>query len=178
LSFTGDVTNVDAAVLQPLLEDVVDGLEGRLDGNFRLALVPVRARTARCRGPATSAARRRSTTARSSSPGSACGFRRCASRRKRRKSVAAPWFRYASFPPLRGSKNPNVSASADLYLDGLVFEGGRANVNVRGVPLMIQGSPQATLTGTASVELERRPDRVYALVKVPKNGGGAAAQFG
>jgi autotransporter translocation and assembly factor TamB len=32
---------------------------------------------------------------------------------------------------------------------------------------MIQGSPQATLTGTAAVELERRPEQVHVVVDLP-----------
>ena len=42
LSATGTVQNVDAAVLQPLLEDIVSDLTGRLDGSVRFALVPSR----------------------------------------------------------------------------------------------------------------------------------------
>jgi autotransporter translocation and assembly factor TamB len=168
LSFTGDVANVDAAVLQPLLEDVVAGLEGRLDGNIRLALVPVRAAdgTVSWTGDVGGKASLDNGSLQLAGFGmrlSALRFEAEAKKVGGRTVVSVRRLSAAS-----RSKNPNVSASADLYLDGLAFESGRANVNLRDVPLMIQGSPQATLTGTASVELERRPDRVYALVKLPK----------
>jgi autotransporter translocation and assembly factor TamB len=162
------VKNVDAAVLQPLLEDIVSDLSGRLDGNVRFALVPVRgaAGEPKWSGDVSGSASLENGSLQLAGLGmrlSALRFDADAKRVGTRTVVSVRRLFAAS-----RSKNPNVSASADLYLRGLDFEGGRGNVNLREVPFLIQGSPQATLTGAASFELERGPERVHVAVSVPK----------
>ena len=168
LSATASVRNVDAAVLEPLLQGVVSDLTGRLDGNVRFALVPTKTSAGETiyGGDVSGKASIDGGSLQLAGLGmrlSALRFEAEAKKTGRRTIVSVRNLSAAS-----RSKNPNVSASADLYLDGLDFEGGRANVNLREVPLLIQGSPQATLTGTSSVTLEREPDHVHVIVALPK----------
>jgi hypothetical protein len=168
LSATASVHNVDAAVLQPILEDVVSDLTGRLDGSVRFALVPEKTPSGEMAwtGDVSGKASLEEGSLQLAGLGmrlSALRFDAEAKRVGSRTVVSVRKLSAAS-----RSKNPNVSASADLYLDGLRFQGGRANVNVQSVPLLIQGTPQATLTGRAQLLFERYPDRVHVLVNVPK----------
>jgi autotransporter translocation and assembly factor TamB len=66
------------------------------------------------------------------------------------------------------SRYPNVAASADLYLDGVTLEGGRANANLSKVPLMIEGVSQASLTGSANLELRRQADLMRVAIRLPE----------
>jgi hypothetical protein len=168
LSATAAVRNVDAAVLQPVLEDVVSDLTGRLDGSVRLALVP--GRTPDGRSTWTGDVSGKASLENGSLQLAGLGMRLSALRfeAEAKKKGGRTIISVRKLSAASRSKNPNVSASADLYLVGLDFEGGRANVNLRDVPLMIQGTPQATLTGTAAVQLERYPDRIHVLVSLPK----------
>src|SRR5262249_40092981 len=63
-----------------------------------------------------------------------------------------------------GAKFDNVAATADIYLEGLKLVDARGNVNLRKVPLLIEGVSQATLTGAAAFELF--PDREPMLVAI------------
>jgi hypothetical protein len=168
LSASAAVRNVDAAVLQPLLEDVVSDLTGRLDGNVRFALVPER--NERGELAYTGDVSGRASLEDGSLQLAGLGMRLSALRfdAEAKKVGNRTIISVRKLSAASRSRNPNVSASADLYLEGLDFESGRANVNLRDVPLMIQGTPQATLTGSATVELERRPKEVHVVVNLPK----------
>ncbi|HEX6275021.1 MAG TPA: translocation/assembly module TamB domain-containing protein, partial [Polyangiaceae bacterium] len=168
LSASASVRNVDAAVLQPLLEDVVSDLTGRLDGNVRFALVPEK--NAGGELSYTGDVSGKASLEGGSLQLAGLGMRLSALRldAEAKKTGNRTIISVRKLSAASRSKNPNVSASADLYLEGLDFERGRANVNLREVPLMIQGTPQATLTGTAAVELERRAKEVHVLVSLPK----------
>jgi hypothetical protein len=167
LSATTTLRNIDAAVLQPFLEDIVSDLTGRLDGSVRVALVPERTPDGvTWSGDVSGRASLEGGSLQLAGLGmrlSALRFEAEAKKVGKRTIVSVRKLSAAS-----RSKNPNVSASADLYLDGLEFEGGRANMNLLAVPFLIQGTPQATLTGTASAELARYPDRMHVLMKLPK----------
>jgi hypothetical protein len=167
LSAMTTVRNVDAAVLQPFLEDIVSDLTGRLDGSVRVALVPMRTSDGvTWSGDVSGKASLEDGSLQLAGLGmrlSALRFDAEAKKVGNRTVVSVRKLSAAS-----RSKNPNVSASADLYLDGLAFAAGHANMNLKAVPLLIQGTPQATLTGSASAALERHPDRIHVLMKLPK----------
>jgi autotransporter translocation and assembly factor TamB len=167
LSATTSVRNVDAAVLQPFLEDIVSDLTGRLDGSVRVALVPENTpEGVSWSGDVSGNASLEGGSLQLAGLGMRLSALRFDAEAKKVGDRTIVYVRKLS--AASRSKNPNVSASADLYLDGLDFERGRANMNLREVPLMIQGTPQATLTGAAALELERHPDRIHVLVKLPK----------
>jgi autotransporter translocation and assembly factor TamB len=159
---------VDAVMLEPMLSDVLSDLSGRLDGNVALALSP--------KNPATpDAAREGSISGKLAMRDGQLQFTGLGMRLSqvsfsaetktvgKRTTVAVRGLSAAS-----RAKFLNVAASADLYLRGLELEGARANVNLRQVPLLIAGVSQATLTGSSSVKLERKPDRVTAIIDLPR----------
>jgi len=164
LSLSASVENIDAVVLGPLLRDVLHDLQGQLDGQFRVALVPLKG-GAGYGGDVTGKAflkdgsfQLRGLDMRLSRVEATAEAKRVGGRTViflRRVSAASR------------AERPNIAAAADLYLEGLTLAGGRANVNLRKVPLMLAGVSQANLTGTASLSLDRDGERMRVLVEVP-----------
>jgi hypothetical protein len=159
---------VDAVMLEPMLSDVLSDLSGRLDGEVRLALQPKNPKNPE-------AAREGSLSGRLAMLNGQVQFTGLGMRLEqvsfsaetktvgKRTTVAVRGLSAAS-----RAKFLNVAASADLYLRGLELEGARANVNLREVPFLLAGVSQATLTGSSSVRLERKPDRVVAIIDLPR----------
>jgi len=165
VSLSASIENVDAVVLAPLLADVLHDLNGRLDGQFRVALVPQKG-GAGYGGDVTGKAflkdgsfQLRGLDMRLSRVEAAAEAKKVGGRTVislRRVSAASR------------SDRQNIAAAADLYLEGLTLEGGRANVNLRAVPLMLAGVSQATLTGTATLSLDRDGERMRVQVVLPE----------
>ncbi|MCB9577992.1 MAG: translocation/assembly module TamB domain-containing protein [Polyangiaceae bacterium] len=65
------------------------------------------------------------------------------------------------------SETDNVKAAATLYLDGLRLERGNGWLRLVDVPLLVQGVPQASARGLATLELEREKDRMVVTATVP-----------
>ena len=89
------------------------------------------------------------------------GFDAVASRNDGRTLIAVRDLSAAS-----GSKYPNVAGTADLYFTGTKLVNARANVNLKRVPLLIQGVSQANLTGSAGLELFPERDPVLVAIQL------------
>jgi hypothetical protein len=159
------VQNVDAVVLAPLLRDVLSDLTGRLDGAFKVSLVP-RGKGQGYGGDVTGNATMRDGAFQIRGLDmrlARVSFNAEAKKVGGRTVIFVRGMRGAS-----RSEHENLAATADLYLEGLTLTGGRANVNVRQVPLMIAGVSKATLSGSARLALERRSDRMHVDVVIPE----------
>jgi autotransporter translocation and assembly factor TamB len=160
--------NLDAGVLGPVLSGTLDDLGGRLDGTVTAALAPrdPARPDAGFDGEVTGKVSMLGGTFQIAGLGmrlTAVKFDAEATRKGARTTIAIRGLSGAS-----RSRYPNVAATADLYLDGLTLEGGRANANLRQVPLLIGGVSQANLSGSASLELRRSGDVMRALVRLPE----------
>jgi hypothetical protein len=159
------VQNVDAVVLGPLLRDVLADLTGRLDGAFKISLVP-RPNGRGYGGDVTGSAAMRDGAFQIR--GLDMRLSNVTFNAEAKKVGARTVIFVRDMKGASRSEHENIAATADLYLDGLTVTGGRANVNVKQVPLMIAGVSKATLTGTSSLTLERRSDRMRVAVLVPE----------
>jgi translocation and assembly module TamB len=162
LGVRAEFHDIDASILSPLVTDVLADLSGRLDGNLAVTLAGDQAKS----GSAGSEISGKLTLANGSLQIaglgmrlSKLGFNAAASRSGGRTVVAVRGLSAAS-----GSKYPNVAGAADLYFTGTKLVDARANVNLKRVPLMIQGVSQANLSGSAGLELF--PDRDPILVAI------------
>jgi hypothetical protein len=159
------IDNVDAVVLGPLLRDVLTDLTGRLDGAFKISLVP-RANGTGYGGDVTGSAAMRDGAFQLRGLDmrlSRVSFSAEAKKVGNRTVIFVRNMKGAS-----RSEHENIAATADLYLEGLALTGGRANVNLKEVPFLIAGVSKATLTGTSSLTLERKSDRMHVAVLVPE----------
>jgi translocation and assembly module TamB len=164
LSVSSEIHAIDAGILSPLVGDVLADLSGRLDGS--LALVLAASVTATGAAPTVSELSGKLTLADGSLQLAGLGMRlskvrfdAVAKRTGTRTVIAVRGLSAAS-----GTKYANVSGAVDLYLTGLRLDDARANVNLKKVPLLIQGVSEATLTGSAALELF--PDRDPMLVAI------------
>jgi hypothetical protein len=162
LGFRAEFHDMDAAILSPLVGDVLADLSGRLDGNLALTLAGDGTQV----GSAASELSGKLTFADGALQIagldmrlSKIGFNASARRSGSRTIVAVRDLSAAS-----GSKYPNVAGSLDLYFTGTKLTDARANVNLKRVPLTVQGVSQANLTGSAGLELF--PDRDPILVAI------------
>jgi translocation and assembly module TamB len=152
LALKAEITNIDAAILSPLVGDVLVDLSGRLDGAVELTLAP---ETERGAPAAPSELSGKLSLSNGSLQLAGLGMRLskvrfdALTRRTGDRTVIS----VRGLSAASGADYANVSATADLYLNGLKLHDGRANVNLRQVPLMIEGVSQATLTGSASLAL-------------------------
>lgn len=159
------IENVDAVVLGPLLRDVLSDLTGRLDGSFKISLVP-RPDGKGYGGDVTGSAAMRDGAFQIRGLDmrlSNVSFDAQAKKVGNRSIIFVRNMKGAS-----RSTHENIAATADLYLEGLTLTGGRANVNLKEVPFLIAGVSKATLTGSSSLTLERRADRMHVTVEVPE----------
>jgi hypothetical protein len=159
------IENVDAVVLGPLLRDVLSDLTGRLDGAFKLSLVP-RANGSGYGGDVTGTAAMRDGAFQLR--GLDMRLSRVSFSAEAKKVGNRTVIFVRSMKGASRSEHENIAATADLYLEGLTLTGGRANVNVKEVPFLIAGVSKATVTGTSSLTLERRADRMHVAVLVPE----------
>jgi len=155
---------IDAALLSPIVGSVLSDLSGRLDGSARLTLAPEGAKPVP--GAVATELTGQLALANGALQLSGLGMRlsnvkfaATADKRGARTVIAVRGLSAAS-----GAKYDNVAASADIYLEGLKLVDARANVNLRQVPLLIEGVSQATLSGGAALELF--PDRNPILVAI------------
>jgi autotransporter translocation and assembly factor TamB len=66
------------------------------------------------------------------------------------------------------SEKPNVTVrDAVIFFDGLRVTRGHATLQMTGMPMMLEGVPQATATGSAQFQLERDKDGMVVKVDVP-----------
>jgi hypothetical protein len=168
LSVAASFQNIDAGVLNPVIGDILAELSGRLDGSARISLVP--------RDPARPAAgfsgdvTGKLSLQNGSFQIAGLGMRLnqvkfdAEAKKIGKRTVVA----IRNLSAASRSRHPNVAASGDLYLDGIVLSDGRANVNLRQVPLMIEGISQATLTGSAKLALERKDQRMLVTIQLPQ----------
>jgi translocation and assembly module TamB len=165
LAVKAEIKNIDAAILSPLVGDVLADLSGRLDGAVELALAPEGQR-------GTSSAPSDLSGKLSLSNGSlqlaGLGMRLskvrfdALTRRTGERTVIS----VRGLSAASGAEYANVSATADLYLNGLALYDARANVNLRQVPLMIEGVSQANLTGGATLELFAKRDPMLVAISL------------
>jgi translocation and assembly module TamB len=66
------------------------------------------------------------------------------------------------------SKQTNLLASANLYLDNTRIVRGNASLSAKDLPLPVAGVPLATGTGVAQFTLEREPSRMRVDVEIPE----------
>ena len=159
------IHDIDAALLSPVVGSVLADLSGRLDGDVHLSLAAP--------GAAAPAARLNELTGSLSLKGGALQlsglgmrlsnvkFAATAERRGDRTVIAVRGLSAAS-----GAKYDNVAGSADVYLEGMRLVDARANVNLRKVPLLIEGVSQATLTGSAALELFPAQDPILVAIQL------------
>lgn len=159
------IENVDAVVLGPLLRDVLHDLNGRLDGAFKVSLVP-RPNGAGYGGDVTGSAALRDGSFQLRGLDMRLSHVSFSAEAKKIGSRSVIFVR--NMKGASRSEHENIAASADLYLEGLSLTGGRANVNVKEVPFLIAGVSKATLTGSSSLTLERRSDHMHVEVVVPE----------
>ena len=162
------LTNVDAGVLEPVLGDVLSDLSGRLDGSVTASLSP---RDANVRGSGFDGqVQGRLSMLKGGFQIAGLGMRltdvkfEAETQRLGKQTLVS----VRNLSAASRSKYPNVAASADLYLEGMSLEGGRANANLSKVPLMIQGVSQATLTGSANLELKRHGSVMRVVIRLPE----------
>lgn len=168
LSVAASFQNIDAGVLDPVIGDILAELSGRLDGSAKISLTP--------RDPSRPAAGFTGdvTGKLALQDGSfqiaGLGMRlnRVKFEAEAKKSGKRTVIAIRNLSAASRSKYPNVAASGDLYLDGVVLSDGRANVNLRQVPLMIEGISQATLTGSAKLTLRRQDERMLVTIQLPE----------
>jgi translocation and assembly module TamB len=152
LALKAEITNIDAAVLSPVVGEVLADLSGRLDGTVELTLAP---ETERGAAATPSELSGKLSLSNGSLQLAGLGMRLskvrfdALTRRTGNRTVIS----VRGLSAASGAEYANVSATADLYLNGLTLYDGRANVNLREVPLMIEGVSQAKLTGGASLAL-------------------------
>ncbi|HUF76741.1 MAG TPA: translocation/assembly module TamB domain-containing protein, partial [Longimicrobiales bacterium] len=159
------IQNVDAVVLGPLLRDVLTDLTGRLDGSFKISLVP-RPDGQGYGGDVTGAAAMRDGAFQIRGLDMRLSHVTFTAEAKKVGSRSVIFVR--DMKAASRSEHANIAATADLYLEGLTLTGGKANVNVREVPFMIAGVSKATITGSSSLTLERQSDRMRVVVLVPE----------
>lgn len=82
------------------------------------------------------------------------------------------------------SADVNLRARAELSLVGFQLASASATANLRDVPLLLQGVPQANATGRAQVWLRREPDRIAVRIdlrdmvaRLPKSTGRALIEL-
>lgn len=168
LSVAASFQNIDAGVLNPVIGDVLAELSGRLDGTAKVALTP--------RDPARPAAGYTGDVSGKLSlqdgsfqiAGLGMRLNQVKFDAEAKKSGKRTIVQIRNLSAASRSRYPNVAASGDLYLDGVVLNDGRANVNLRQVPLMIEGVSQATLTGSANLTLERKDERMLVTIRLPE----------
>ena len=160
------IQDIDAALLSPVVGSVLADLSGRLDGNVALTFAPPAAK-GQLGGPVselTGQLSLKNGALQLAGLGmrlSNVKFDATAQRNGARTVIAVRGLSAAS-----GAKYDNVAASADLYLDGLALSDARANVNLTLVPLMIEGVSQATLTGSAALELFPARDPIVVAISL------------
>jgi translocation and assembly module TamB len=164
LGVAASLHDIDAALLSPVVGSVLADLSGRLDGNVRLTLAPPGQKPAP--GGVITELSGQLSLAKGALQLSGLGMRlsnvkfdATAQKKGTRTVIAVRGLSAAS-----GTKYDNVAASADIYLEGLTLVDARANVNLRKVPLLIEGVSQATVSGAAALELF--PDRDPMLVAI------------
>lgn len=62
----------------------------------------------------------------------------------------------------------NLSARAEIVLEGLELDAASASANLRAVPILVEGVSQAQATGQLTAVLERREDHMRVEVNVPE----------
>ena len=159
LGVSAQIHDIDAAILSPLVGDVLADLSGRLDGAVALTLAaPAQKPGANGRVSELSGKLSLRDGALQLS-GLGMRLSQVAFVAEARRVDSRTVISVRDISAASGAKYRNVSGSADLYLNGLSLTDARANVNLREVPLLIEGVSQATLTGSAALELfpDKRP---------------------
>lgn len=166
LSVTARANGVDAVILAPALRDIFSELYGRIDGELKFALKPSNDPK---RSDWQGAIEGELTMQNGSMQLQNLGMRLndVSFSAKTRTLGERTVIELRNFSAASRARSPNVSASADVYLDALNLERARANVNLKDVPLMLEGVSQANATGSVSVELTPRDSRMTVRVQVP-----------
>ncbi len=163
---TARIEHLDAGMLAPLVGGALAELAGRIDGQLDLALTPRTKGAPGYTGNVTGKVSLRDGAMRVR--GLDMRFTDISLDAEAKRMNGRNVIALRNVSAASRSRKPNVSAAADLYLDGLTLTGGRANVNLKSVPFLLEGVSQATLTGSASVALEQRPDMMLVNVSVPE----------
>jgi hypothetical protein len=163
LGVRAEFHDMDASILLPVVGDVLGDLSGRLDGNAAFTLAGSEAKSGVTNDLSGNFTLQDGSLQISGLEMrlSKLGFAASASRVGNRTVVAVRDLSAAS-----GSKYANVAGSADLYFSGIKLVDVRANVNLRRVPLMIQGVAQANLTGSAGVEVFPERDPILVAIQL------------
>jgi hypothetical protein len=167
LSLTARSDGVDAVILAPVLRDIFSELSGRIDGQVKLALEP-----------SSNPARepwQGDISGNLAMRGGSMQFQGLGMRlndvtfsAETRTTGGRTVIELRNFSAASRARSPNVSASADVYLEGLELKRARANVNTKDVPILIEGVSQANATGRAFLDLTPSEDRMTVMISVPE----------
>ncbi len=167
LSLGARAQGVDAVILAPVLRDVFSELNGRIDGVVKLALEPSsNPKSEEWQGDVSGNV---------AMQGGSMQFQGLGMRlndvtfsAKTRTQGGRTVIEIRDFSAASRARSTNVTATADVYLEGLKLTRARANVNTTDVPILIEGVSQANATGSAFLDLLPSEDRMTVMITVPK----------
>jgi hypothetical protein len=158
---------LQASVLEPILDEYVAELRGLVDGNLRVRLDPL--------APGATARELSNLGGQVAlSDGSflisGLGFRlrevsfnATATRDGQRTQIDIPAF-LATASANADARIRNLSAYVRLQLRGFELDGGQARVSLKALPLVMDGVTRATADANFLVDLQRRPEKMFAAI--------------
>ncbi|HEV8246207.1 MAG TPA: translocation/assembly module TamB domain-containing protein, partial [Polyangiaceae bacterium] len=156
---------VDAVLLLPALGDVFSDLSGPIDGRLKMQLEPD-AEGEHWQGEVSGVAEMHG----GSMQFNGLGMRLSdvAFTARTRTEAGRTVIEVRDLTAASRARSPNIAASGDVYLEHLGFVRARANVNLKDVPILIQGVSQANATGRAFFDVEKGEDKMTVRVSLPE----------
>lgn len=156
-------SRLDAAALEPLLDDYLNELHGTVDGNLHARLAALgKGETARKVSSIDGKLTLRDGAFLISGLGFRLrdvGFTATATRDGERTLLDVP-----ALTGNAGGKAQNMSAYVKLQLRGLDLEGGQARVSINKLPLVVDGVTRANADARFRVELQRQPEKMFVQI--------------
>lgn len=167
-------SNLDAALLTPVVQDVLSEIGGKLDAALELTLTPNLEAKAdeHWSGNVKGALDMRDGNLRLSQLG--LRLRKVQMSATATADGKSTLVKIDSLKGAAEGSETNVAASGNLRFTGLKVVSANANAGVHGVPFLVEGVPLATLTGgeragrEISISLERRPSEMFVRLTIPE----------
>jgi translocation and assembly module TamB len=159
----------DAAVLSPFLREIFSRLTGKVKGQLDASFEAKRDRegkpTSEWIGHMTGNADVREGVLQIAPLGIEFSDVRCHATARELGNLTE--IRISNVTAKARSEKDNVTGNAKLYLDGVRVVRGTGGIGLTEVPVLLQGVPQGTATGQATMKLEREEDRMLVTIDVP-----------
>ncbi len=170
IRLTAEARSFDAVVLSPFLRDIFSRLGGDIDAGLAATLVAEkRKKETHWTGKIVGSAALRNGVLQIAPLG--LEIRDLSASVKAREAGRYTAIDIRDVVGKARSELNNVKATGTLFFDGVRLESGMAALTLAkkpGVPILLQGVSQATADGSATLTLQRQPERMLVKVEVPE----------